>query len=112
MPRIHADARSLRQALINLLINAIKFSPAGAAIVVHGALEVGGGIALAVQDSGPGIEPEAMARIFEPFWQGDAYRRKPREGVGLGLAITKRLIARRMAAWSSWSAVRGRAPGR
>jgi signal transduction histidine kinase len=55
-------------------------------------MEAGGGIALAVQDSGPGIKAEEMASIFEPFWQGEAYRRKARDGVGLGLAITKRLV--------------------
>jgi signal transduction histidine kinase len=92
LPRIQADHRALRQALINLLINAIKFSPPGSTVAVQGALEPQGGLALAVQDSGPGIKPEEVARIFEPFWQGDAYRRKAPEGVGLGLAITKRLI--------------------
>jgi signal transduction histidine kinase len=92
LPRVQADPRSLRQALINLLINAIKFSPPSATIVITGATEAGGGIALSVQDSGPGIKAEEMASIFEPFWQGEAYRRKARDGVGLGLAITKRLV--------------------
>jgi signal transduction histidine kinase len=92
LPRIQADARCLRQALINLLINAIKFSPPGATVLVTGALHSEGGIVLAIQDSGPGIKPEDMANIFEPFWQSEAYRRKAKEGVGLGLAITKRLI--------------------
>ena len=92
LPRVQADARSLRQALINLLINAIKFSPPSSTITVSGELEAGAGIALSVQDNGPGIKTEEMSKIFEPFWQGEAYRRKARDGVGLGLAITKRLI--------------------
>jgi signal transduction histidine kinase len=91
LPRVQADPRGLRQALINLLINAIKFSPPSATITVAGEFD-GGGIALSVQDSGPGIKREDMSNIFEPFWQGEAYRRKVRDGVGLGLAITKRLI--------------------
>jgi signal transduction histidine kinase len=92
MPRINADARSLRQALINLLVNAIKFSPPGGSVAVCAAPDSGGGIAIWVQDSGPGIKAEEKSSAFEPFWQGDAYRRKARDGVGLGLAITKRLI--------------------
>ena len=92
LPRVHADGRSLRQALINLLVNAIKFSPPSSTITVWGELEGNGGIALCVQDHGPGIKSEEMSSIFEPFWQGEAYRRKARDGVGLGLAITKRLI--------------------
>jgi signal transduction histidine kinase len=92
LPRVNADARSLRQALINLLINAVKFSPPGGAVQVCAVPETGGGIAIWVQDSGPGIKVEEKSSVFEPFWQGDAYRRKARDGVGLGLAITKRLI--------------------
>jgi signal transduction histidine kinase len=92
VPRILLDSRSMRQALINLLINAIKFSPPNSTIMVFAEVDGGGGLVLSVQDSGPGIKSEEMARIFEPFWQGEAYRRKARDGVGLGLAITKRLI--------------------
>ena len=92
LPRVHADGRSLRQALINLLINAIKFSPPNSNITVSGEFEAGSGIALSVQDNGPGIKTEEISSVFEPFWQGEAYRRKARDGVGLGLAITKRLI--------------------
>ncbi|MES1151247.1 MAG: ATP-binding protein, partial [Dongia sp.] len=55
-------------------------------------LEAGGALALSIQDNGPGIKAEDMSTIFEPFWQGEAHRRKARDGVGLGLAITKRLI--------------------
>ncbi len=92
LPRIQADPRSLRQALINLLINAIKFSPPSSTVTLSGSLEADGRIALSVQDNGPGIKPEEMSNIFEPFWQAEAYRRKARDGVGLGLAITKRLV--------------------
>jgi signal transduction histidine kinase len=92
LPRVMADPRSLRQALINLVINAIKFSPPNSAVAIKGETEASGGIAFSVTDNGPGIKSEEMATIFEPFWQGEAYRRKVRDGVGLGLAITKRLI--------------------
>jgi two-component system cell cycle sensor histidine kinase PleC len=85
------DPKAMRQALINLLTNAVKFSPQGSEVVIRGALE-SGGIALSVIDHGLGIKAEDLPRIFEPFWQNEAYRRQTKEGIGLGLAITQRLV--------------------
>ncbi len=91
LPKVMVDPKAMRQALINLLTNAVKFSPHGAEVTISGALEAGG-IALSVIDRGLGIKEEDLPRIFEPFWQNEAYRRQTREGIGLGLAITQRLV--------------------
>jgi two-component system cell cycle sensor histidine kinase PleC len=85
------DPKAMRQSLINLLTNAVKFSPHGAEITIQGELETGG-IALSVIDRGFGIKSEDLPQIFEPFWQNEAYRRQTKEGIGLGLAITQRLV--------------------
>ena len=74
----------------NLLSNAVKFTPADGRIEVHAA-EVNGEIQVAVADTGPGIAPEDVERIFEEFQQTDVGAGK-REGTGLGLALSKRLV--------------------
>jgi signal transduction histidine kinase len=91
LPKVMVDPKAMRQALINLLTNAVKFSRPGAEVVIHGELE-SSGIALSVIDRGLGIKAEDLPRIFEPFWQNEAYRRQTKEGIGLGLAITQRLV--------------------
>jgi signal transduction histidine kinase len=91
LPKIYADPRAIRQALLNLLTNAIKFSGEGAPIEIGGWVD-DRGLTLSVSDRGPGIKEEELSRIFEPFWQAEAYRRQERDGLGLGLAITKRLV--------------------
>jgi signal transduction histidine kinase len=91
LPKVMVDPKAMRQALINLLTNAVKFSPHGSEVMIHGELEATG-IALSVIDRGLGIKAEDLPRIFEPFWQNEAYRRQTREGIGLGLAITQRLV--------------------
>jgi signal transduction histidine kinase len=91
LPKVMVDPKAMRQALINLLTNAVKFSRQGSEVVIQGEME-SGGIALSVIDRGLGIKAEDLPRIFEPFWQNEAYRRQTKEGIGLGLAITQRLV--------------------
>jgi two-component system cell cycle sensor histidine kinase PleC len=91
LPKVMVDPKAMRQALINLLTNAVKFSPQGGEVMIHAELETTG-VALSVIDHGLGIKEEDLPRIFEPFWQNEAYRRQTKEGIGLGLAITQRLI--------------------
>jgi signal transduction histidine kinase len=91
LPKMLVDPKAMRQSLINLLTNALKFSHPGSEVVIRGDLEAGG-IALSVTDHGLGIKPEDLPQIFDPFWQNEAYRRQTKEGIGLGLAITQRLI--------------------
>jgi signal transduction histidine kinase len=91
LPKVVVDPKAMRQSLINLLTNAVKFSPYGTEITIQGELATGG-IALSVIDRGFGIKSEDLPQIFEPFWQNEAYRRQTKEGIGLGLAITQRLV--------------------
>lgn len=85
-----ADSLRVRQCLLNLLSNACKFTRDGVVeLRIH---ETGGSqIEFAVHDTGPGISPEIMARLFRPFEQGDASVTRRFEGSGLGLAITREL---------------------
>ncbi|MBF0248154.1 MAG: PAS-domain containing protein [Alphaproteobacteria bacterium] len=90
LPRIRADRLKVKQILLNLLTNAIKFTPRGGTVNV-GARSSGGGIAFWVSDTGIGIPSTEISRVLEPFCQGgDAYTRQ-QDGTGLGLALVKRL---------------------
>jgi heavy metal sensor kinase len=89
---VHAHAGLLGQALDNLLDNACKYSPAGTEIVVR-AWRQEKEVRLAVEDHGHGIEPEELARVFEPFFRSAEVRRRGIPGIGLGLAVTARIIA-------------------
>ena len=88
---VFADRRKLRQVLLNLLSNAIKFSEPGSVVEV-GADEVEGAVRFWVRDQGPGMEPAIVARLFQPFMQGDGTLSRRHQGTGLGLAISKRLV--------------------
>ncbi len=87
---IDADRRRLDQILINLVDNAIKFNHPGGAVVVlsEGAEE---GQIVKVRDTGPGIPPEHLPRVFERFYRVDKARSREAGGTGLGLAIVKHL---------------------
>ena len=87
---IHADERKVKQVLLNLLSNALKFTPEGGRIAI--AAEVrDGAIEISVTDTGVGIAPEDQAAVFEEFRQVGAASRKV-EGTGLGLAISRKFI--------------------
>ena len=89
---VEADAGRLQQVLWNLLKNAAKFTPHGGSIVVRSSNPRAGLLRFEVQDTGPGIEPEAMARIFKPFEQASEAVTRQFGGLGLGLAISKALV--------------------
>jgi CheY-like chemotaxis protein len=90
--RVRADDRRLRQILINLLGNAVKFTPRGGAVTLRVEAEKRVGdewrLRFTVEDTGIGIAPADLERIFEPFYQVGP---SSAEGLGLGLAITRRL---------------------
>ncbi len=79
----------LVRVLQNLLQNAIRHTPSDGSVVVH-ARHSEDGLELLVEDTGEGIAPEALERVFEPFWRGDAARSAG--GSGLGLALAKRIV--------------------
>jgi len=85
---VHCDRRRAARILSNLIGNAIKFTPSGGGIVV-GTRARDGEVCFTVSDTGPGIPPEDVPRIFDRHWQG---RNNERSGFGLGLAIARRLV--------------------
>src|SRR5690606_33687864 len=84
------DEERATQVLVNLVGNAVKFTPEGGRVELSGALS-GDAVDIRVRDNGPGIPKEAQVRIFDAFVQGDRRLDRPREGVGLGLAISRNL---------------------
>jgi two-component system OmpR family sensor kinase len=86
---LHADPQRLRQVLNNLVENAHKYSKPGGGITLRVGC-AGDHVAVAVQDEGPGVPPEELEHVFEPFYRGSKRDEKP--GSGLGLAICKSLI--------------------
>jgi PAS domain S-box-containing protein len=85
-----ADRFKVDQIMLNLLSNAVKFTPEGGRIEVAYKLR-GDRPSISVADSGPGIEPDKWAMIFEPFVQLERSFKNPQEGTGLGLAISRDL---------------------
>ena len=90
LPLIQADGRKLRQIVVNLLTNAVKFTPAGGQVTAS-AGQRDGDIVIAVSDTGVGIAPADQARIFQEFEQA-RNGRASEEGTGLGLALSKKLV--------------------
>lgn len=88
--RVRADPEKLQQILLNLLTNAIKFTGEGGTICVDCEPE-GDRVLLRVRDTGIGIPPEHQRAIFEPFVQIDASLTRTRDGLGLGLSISRQL---------------------
>ncbi len=84
------DAGRLQRAMLQLLENAVKFTPSGGAVGVRVSRLPSGHYELCVADSGPGVKPDRLHRIFEPFFQVDGSVTREHGGVGVGLAIARR----------------------
>ncbi len=92
LPNICLDDRAIRQVLLNLISNAVKFSPDGGLVTVRAMLCVKGGVRFEVQDSGPGMLQKDVDKAFEPFSRlSAAGNNRHIQGTGLGLAISKAL---------------------
>jgi signal transduction histidine kinase len=89
--RIRADPLRFKQILLNLLSNALKFTPDGGTIRLTSVLQ-NGALAVSVSDTGVGIASEDQAAVFEKFYQVGKTTKGVREGTGLGLPITRRLV--------------------
>ena len=107
-PRIVADAARLAQVLENLLANASKFTPEGGTIRVE-VEDCGDEVAIRVTDTGIGIDPSQLATIFELFAQVDASLDRAQGGLGIGLALARRLVL--MHGGRIWAASEGRGRG-
>lgn len=88
-----ADERRLRQVVINLLSNAVKFSPAGARVRVRALGDLAGSPVIEVADDGVGIAPADIERVFEPFTQVESHLNRKNEGTGLGLSLSRQIMA-------------------
>jgi signal transduction histidine kinase len=89
--RRRVDREALQQALVNLVDNAIKHSPAGAEVIVG--LEAEPAVVrLSVEDHGPGIPTTEQDRIFEPFYRRGSELRRETAGIGIGLSIAKHIV--------------------
>jgi len=86
------DASALHRAARNLIENAVNYTPAGGLVEVNVARENGSGL-LSVRDTGPGIAPGDVKRVFEPFVRLDTARDRASGGTGLGLAIARSIVA-------------------
>ncbi|UCH74925.1 MAG: CHASE domain-containing protein [Rhodospirillales bacterium] len=92
LPYLHADPGAIRQILINLVSNALKFTPDGGLIVVAAKSGRDGRLAISVADNGIGIPEEHIDGVFQPFIQVDSSLARRYEGTGLGLPLTKSLV--------------------
>jgi two-component system phosphate regulon sensor histidine kinase PhoR len=86
-----ADPRALDQVLVNLIDNAVKYTPSGGSVTLR-ATALGVGVRLEVADDGPGIPAEHRQRVFERFYRVDTGRSRALGGTGLGLAIVRLLV--------------------
>jgi two-component system phosphate regulon sensor histidine kinase PhoR len=89
LPLVPADKARIRQVIVNLLHNAIKFTDAGGQITITSRRE-GDSVTVAIADTGRGIAREYQPHVFERFYKGDKARAG--EGTGMGLAIAKHIV--------------------
>ena len=92
-PTLRAEERRLQQALNHLLSNAVKFTEAGGTVSVGASLETDGRLLLFVRDTGIGIPEADIERVFEPFTQLDSTLARRFQGAGLGLYVSRALVA-------------------
>ena len=92
VPVLCADSDALEKILVNLLGNALKFTDAGGTIEVRATVPEDGGVHVVVADSGIGIPPDQLARVFDRFAQVDGSTTRRHEGTGIGLSLVKELV--------------------
>ena len=92
LPRLKADPRAVKQVLLNLMSNAVKFTDSGGRVLVYANINQDGGLDLHVEDTGIGIAEADIAKAMAPFGQVDSSLSRKYEGTGLGLPLTRRLV--------------------
>ncbi len=92
LPRIWGDERSIRQVVLNLLTNAVKFTPQGGHIDLTISQSSDGGQVISVKDNGPGIPEDEIKTVLSSFGQGSLAHKTAEQGAGLGLAIVKKIM--------------------
>ena len=104
LPKLYADGRAVTQMVLNLLGNALKFTPESGRIDLSAKRLSSGELLIAVRDNGPGIPAEELGELKTAFTRGSYARRKAIDGAGLGLSIVKGLAAQHGAAFEICSA--------
>ena len=89
---LQADPEDLEVIWVNLLENALQYSPVGSKVAIHVERNGGSTACVSVQDSGPGIPEEQLPHVFQRFYRGDPSRSRSTGGFGLGLAICKAMV--------------------
>ena len=92
LPRIWADERAIRQIVLNVLTNAIKFTPQGGEIAIKVGWTSSGGQYLSIKDTGPGIPEDEIPVVMSSFGRGSLAIKTAEQGSGLGLPIVKGLV--------------------
>jgi two-component system cell cycle sensor histidine kinase PleC len=92
LPQIWVDERAMRQICLNLVSNALKFTPKGGTITVTLAMTPDGGQLMAVKDTGPGIPADEIPKVLQAFGQGSLAHQSAEGGTGLGLPIVQNLV--------------------
>ncbi|SOC45438.1 PAS/PAC sensor signal transduction histidine kinase [Rhizobium subbaraonis] len=92
VPPVVADLRSIKQIALNILANAIRFTPSGGQIVVSTSYEVNGSVVLRIRDTGVGMTRSELEQAMKPFRQVTTGARKRGDGTGLGLPLTKAMV--------------------
>jgi two-component system cell cycle sensor histidine kinase PleC len=92
LPRIWADERALRQITLNILSNAIKFTPQGGRVTIKVAGDGNRGQYLSIRDTGPGVPEDEIAVVLSSFGRGSMAQKNAEEGTGLGLPIVRGLV--------------------
>jgi two-component system, OmpR family, sensor histidine kinase KdpD len=92
LPSIQMDASQMERVVVNLVENAIKYSPSGTPIGVSARVTRDGELQLSVEDEGPGVRAADRERIFEPFFRNQMARKSNVSGHGLGLAICQSIV--------------------
>ena len=100
VPDVVADRRSIKQIAINILSNAVRFTPAGGQAVVSSSYEKDGGVVVRIRDTGVGMSDQQLAEAMKPFRQVSESARPRGEGTGLGLPLAKAMTEANRAQFS------------
>ena len=92
LPLLNGEERAFKQALNNLLSNALKFTPLGGKVGIRTTADAVNGLIVTVSDTGPGVDPVLLPQLGKPFQQGEHSHSRRYGGIGLGLAISRRLM--------------------
>ncbi|HER25971.1 MAG TPA: PAS domain-containing sensor histidine kinase, partial [Rhodospirillales bacterium] len=92
LPTVNADPRRLKQIFLNLLTNAVKFTPRGGTVTLRARMTKAGTLAISISDSGIGMKSDDIPKVMTPFVQVDSKLSRAYEGTGLGLPLTKLFV--------------------